>query len=187
MGERSHHASVDPLPCIPATITAGDSLALRLSLSVYPATAGWALTWHRNGPEAGTVAFARDGDAHVATLTGADTRTWAPGHYRWLLRAELASVTITVQSGSLDVQPDLARAMPGAGATWEERTLAIVEAALAGTLEGGMKLYMIAGRQVQTFGVDELLKLRNKLRATVDLQRSGSFGTPVRFDVVGMR
>lgn len=187
MGERSHHASVDPLPCIPATITAGDSLALRLSLSAYPATAGWALTWHRNGPETGAVAFTADGDAHVATLSGADTRTWAPGRYRWLLRAELGSVTTTVRSGETDVQPDLATALPGAGTTWEERTLAIVEAALEGTLEGGMKLYMIGGRQVQTLSVAELTKLRAELRAAIHMQRGEGFGVPVRFDVVGLR
>ncbi len=186
MGERSHHASVDPLPCIPATITAGDSLALRLSLSAYPATS-WSLAWILNGPGNELVEFAADGEAHAATLTGAETTTWAAGAYRWLLRASQGATTITVQSGGLDVQLDLATALPGASASWEERTLVVVEAALEGTLEGGMKLYMIGGRQVQTLSVAELTKLRAELRAAIHMQRGEGFGVPVRFDVVGLR
>ncbi len=178
---------MEPFTQIPATITAGDSLALRLSLSAYPATAGWSLAWILNGPTNQAVEFAPDGEAFAATIPADSTSTWDAGTYRWLLRASQGATTITVQSGGLDVQPDLATALPGASASWEERTLVVVEAALSGTLEGGMKLYMIAGRQVQTLSVGELTKLRAELRATIQMQRGEGFGVPVRFDVVGLR
>jgi hypothetical protein len=56
----------------------------------------------------------------------------------------------------------------------EERTLAVVEAALAGTIEGETRVYMIAGRQVQTFTPNELMQLRVQLQAAIAMQRTGA-------------
>jgi hypothetical protein len=178
---------VDPLTRIPATITSGDSVAVTLTRPDYPATAGWSLTWALAGPSVVTVASVAAGAAHTLTLTATQTAVLSAGAYRWSLRAVNGSTSATIEVGRLTVEADLATLAAGETLDWAEKTLTIAKAALAGTLEGEMKMYMIAGRQVMTFSPDELMRLISQLEARVGAIQTGTFGTPILFNVVGMR
>lgn len=175
------------LTAIPATITAGDSYAITLTLSAYPASAGWALSYAIAGPQVETWTSAASGDAHVLTLSSASTATLPAGTYTYRVRAARSGDAVTVLSGVQTVAADLGAAVPNEYVSWAQRTLAIVEAALTNTLTGEMKMYMIWGRQVQTFTPDELFKARARLKAEIAQATTRTFGVPVRFDVVGMR
>lgn len=175
------------LTAIPATITAGDSYAITLSLSDYPATAGWAVAFALAGAKTLTKTATASGADHVLAITTANTSGLTAGHYQWRLRATLGAVTETFQTGYLDVVSDLGAATDGSTVSWAETTLVVVEAALANTLTGEMSSYMIAGRRADMIPVADLLRIRNQLRAEVAASKGQPFGAAVRFDVVGMR
>jgi hypothetical protein len=169
----------------PATFEAGTTVSFTqapvttaLGL-VSPPT--WGLVWHlvrTDGTYDAAVTATDDGAQWTVTLTAAASDALTAGEYRWALRASASGVVQTVASGTLTVAPSLTA--PGVDVrTWEERTLAVVEAALAGTIEGETRMYMIAGRQVQTFSPAELMKLRAQLQTVVATQRGTGFGVAV--------
>lgn len=147
------------------------------------------LVWHlrrTDGTDDATVTATDDGAQWTVTLTAATSAGLTAGEYRWALRATASGVVQTLASGTCTVTPDLT-AIDEDVRTWEEQTLAVVKAALKGTIEGETRMYMIAGRQVQTFSPDELMRLKDRLEAVVQAQRTGTFGVALRFDVVGLR
>jgi hypothetical protein len=108
--------------------------------------------------------------------------------------AETHAATGTVASESYDIrgdelviniEPNAATSAPGSFVTWEEKTLAIVEAALSGRLTSDIESYQIAGRAVNKIPIQELKKLRGELRAAVWRQQNpGQLGVAykVQFD-----
>jgi hypothetical protein len=163
----------------PATFEAGTTVSFTQAPTttalglVSPPT--WGLVWHvvrTDGADSASVTATNDGAQWTVTLTAAASEALTAGDYRWALRATASGVVQTVASGTLTVTPNLTA--PGNDVrTWEERTIEVVEAALAGTIEGETRMYMIAGRQVQTFSPDELMRLRDRLRNTIAKQRRG--------------
>ena len=178
---------MEDLTAIPNTITAGDSYGIVLALSDYPATSGWALSLAVAGPAVTSWASAAEGESHRLTLSATSTAALPAGSYQFRVRAVSGADVRTVQVGTLTVTPDLALLAAGEGVSWAEKTLAVVEAALSGTIEGEMKMYTIAGRQVMTYTPKELMALRAQLRSEVNASRLGTFGTPILMNVVGMR
>lgn len=158
------------LTAIPSEIQAGDSYAITLSLSDYPAPT-WAVTFSLAGAAVLSITSTASDTAHVLTLTAAQTATLGAGTYRFRVRVSNGTSVETVETGSLTVLPDIGAMAEGEGVSWAEKTLAVVEAALSNTLADEMKMYMIAGRQVMTFSPAELMRLRSQLRAEVALQR----------------
>lgn len=161
------------LTAIPSTLIIGDSLDVLLSPTNYPASAGWVV----NFAIAGIDTFSKDctasGDAHALAVTSAESGARIAGQYRYRLRASLASAVETFETGVITLAADIGAATPDTLSPWEERTLTIVEAALNGTLSGEMRRYMIAGRQVETFAIGELIDLRNKLQIEIARKASG--------------
>lgn len=141
----------------------------------------WTLVWRlakTDGTDDAAVTATDDGARWTCTMSAAVAAGLTPGEYRWALRASASGVVQTLSTGTLAVTPDLT--VLGVDVrTWEERTLAVVEAALTGTIEGEAKLYMIAGRQVQTFTPAELMKMRAQLQTTIAAQRRAGFGVSV--------
>lgn len=168
-------------------MTAGDSYAILLSLSDYPASSGWGVKLAIAGAVVAEYTSASNGDLHALSLSTSQTAALDAGSYQYRVRAIKGSEAVTVETGILTVFADLATLAPNDALSWEEKTLAVVEEALNSTLSGEMRRYMIAGRQVETFSIDELLTLRNTLKAQIQTRTFRMFGTPVRFDVVGMR
>lgn len=156
----------------PAQIIAGDSVAFTLTYADYPAPT-WSVTWALAGVSSKSVDSTDDGTDHAIALSNTETAALGAGTYQWRTRVTDGTTVTTVETGTLVVTPDIGEARPGELVSWEETTLPIVEAALKGTLEGEMKMYMIQGRQVMTFSPAELWAMRAKLRAEVARQRSG--------------
>jgi hypothetical protein len=165
---------------MPATLTAGDTVRLRLTVANASAADGGTLTLSLAGASTLTVTGVASGTAWDVTLTNTETAALEQGTYQWRTRLVESGVTYTAASGTVTVLPDLAAMAPGDGQTWDERTLTIVEAALQGTLSGEMRRYMIGGRQVETFSLKELMDLRNQLRRNIASTRRGSAFGKVR-------
>lgn len=162
---------------------------MRLTLAVADASAadGGVLTFAMAGavvitPITGTA----NGTDWDVTIPSTVTASLSAGTYQWRTRLVESAVTRTVQTGATTVVADLATLAAGDAVSWEEKALPIVEAALNGTIEGEMKMFMIGGRQVMTFSLKELMTLRGQLQSAIAAKRGASFGTPIWFNVVGM-
>ena len=176
----------DRLTSVPATITAGDTVRLTLTVADASAADGGVLTFAMAGavvitPITGTA----NGVDWDVTIPSTVTTTLTAGTYQWRTRLVESAVTRTVQTGVTTVVADLATVAAGETLSWEEKALPVVEAALSGTIEGEMKMFMIGGRQVMTFSLKELMTLRGQLQAAIAGKRGSSFGTPIWFNVTG--
>jgi len=136
------------LTAIPDTLTAGDSLSVTLSLSDYPATAGWVISCALAGPTVLTATATASGNTHVLALTSVQTASLTPALYQWRLRATLSSVVETFDRGTMLVAADLGTAAGGDITSYPERMLALCRTARESILSGEMKMMMIGGRNV---------------------------------------
>lgn len=165
---------------IPDTITAGDSVAVTLTLADYAAP-----TWSASLAIAGASVLtedstdADDGTSHDFDLSGTETAALASGAYSWRVRVTDGTTTTTAQTGSLVVLPDLASLAEGDAVGYAEKMLPIVEAALMGIVEGEAKMMMIAGRQLMSLSTAELMKLRAQFRAEMAAARNGGINPTI--------
>ncbi len=163
------------LTSIPATIVAGDSYVITLSLPAYPASAGWEIAFAANGPGAISKGAAPSGDAHVLTLTAPETGPLEPGRYQYRLRAQKADGTAeTFERKGLVVEVDVGAAGPGELQSEAERMLALCKTARENILRGEMKMYMIRGRQVMLHSLAEVAKEEAHWRRELAAERRGS-------------
>jgi hypothetical protein len=168
---------------MPTQITAGDSLAVTLSLTDYPAPT-WSVSLALAGPSIVSTASVASGTSHALTLTTVQTAALDPGLYQYRLRATSSTEAITYESGTLTVAQDLATAAAGDLTSYAEQMLAVCRTARQNVLTGEMKPYMVGGRQVQLHTLDEIAREEARWQSRVNIERSGTFGTPARFDVV---
>jgi len=179
-----NHASVTPLDDVPARLIAGDSYSLLLEEPDYPATDGWALQLVFNGLTQQTKTSSASGAAHAIALATADTLALASGLYRYVVRATRSGAVHTVRDGVTTVSPDPATTPAGDLASWAEKALIAVEAAILGAASDEMRMMMIDGRQLQKYSMDELLRLRTRLKAELTAEQGG-FGVSIVMTATG--
>ena len=115
----------------PTALRAGDTWAWRRDdLSDYPAPT-WTLKYYfRNASAKFAVTAAADGSAHAVTVAMATTAVYAAGHYDWIAVAESATERYEVDSGRLQVLPNLATDAVYDARTFARKMLEYIEAAL---------------------------------------------------------
>jgi hypothetical protein len=178
---------VADLTALPSTLTAGDSYAITLSLSAFPASAGWAVTWTVAGPSVRTWTSIPSGDAHALTIGAADTATLEAGDYRWSLRATRSGTVTTAETGTLRVTPDLMTLVPGEAVSYWQQLKTAAEKALLALMDGNaVQMTTIMGRQTMFRSPADCQKVIAQCEQQLAAAR-GVFGTPIRFDVVGLR
>lgn len=184
--------TITRLTAIPATITAGDTVGVTLSLSDYPAPT-WSLNWALAGVDVldkDSTDNTDDGTSHDLDLTAVETAALGAGNYSWRLRVTDGTTVRTYSSGILLVQADLGEMAAGEALSYEETTLSIIEAALTNTLTSEMKSYLVqSGGSMQQVGMIpplELLRIRDDFKARIAVQRGEGFGAPIRFGYRGL-
>lgn len=161
------------LTAMPERFPAGTTVEYTRTFADFTPAGGWALRLHLAGASVLSKSAAPSGDSFVVTLTASETAKLAAGTCRWVERVTHGDGRLLdVASGSVVVTADLAAARAGDLQSWEEKTLAIVEAALAGRLTSDIESYQILGRAVSKIPAKDLLRLRGELRATVSAQRN---------------
>lgn len=165
----------------PTTVNAGDTWRWTRSLSDYPASAGWVLSYTLiNAGAKITVNASAFGDDHLVTVSAATTAGYTPGTYDWRARVSKAGEVFTVSEGRITVRNAYA------GSTFDARsharkTLDNIEAVIEGRATSATLEYEIAGRRMKYIPVAELLSLRDKYRAEVaaeEAARSVASGLP---------
>ena len=171
---------------MPARFSAGTTVVYEKSFADHPATDGWALSVNLAGKSTLGVLPTPSGDGFIVTLTTSETASLPAGIYRWVERVTKAGVIIEVGCGTTQIDPDVAAASGDSLQSWAEKTLAILEAAIAGRLPAGLESYQIHGRAVSKMQMPDLLSLRAKLAAEVEAQRpGGSTIRPIQFTFNG--
>jgi hypothetical protein len=179
---------------IPASLAAGETWLWTAAFGDFPSAEGWTLSYRFRGASVlDTIAADLTSSADTWTLTLAPARTAAltPGNYRWQAvmtgSGAYAGRVHTADEGVLEVTQNLATADDGAAQSWEEKTLGVIEAVLTNKITDDISMYMIAGRQVLTIPMKELLSLRGSLKRKVYTQRNPRSPYPlhrVAFNVV---
>jgi hypothetical protein len=164
---------------IPATFRAGDTVAWRDdattdSLGNAVTSAAWSLSYFLRSATAGaglTVASTAYGSGWQTTISAASSAGLAAGAYYWQARATSGAQVITAGSGSLTVLAALNyTGSPTAfdGRSQARQDLDAVQAAIRSLISGGaVKRYTIGSRQLERFGLAELIELENRLKADV--------------------
>jgi len=172
---------------VPASARAGDTWLWKVTFPDYPSSEGWTPKYAIRGKSALTwqAAWATEsGGEWTITIPAASTGTLGAGAYEWAAivtgSATYAGREHTVETGRIEVLPDLEAAVQGDRQPWAEKTLAVIEAVLSGRVTSDISGYTIGGRQVIKMPIDELVRLRTRLRAEVmAVKRGGNLTTPV--------
>lgn len=91
----------------PATIRAGDTAIWSKTLSDYPASDGWTLTYYILGPSRLAVVATADGDDYTLTIPASDSANLTAGRYSIEGKVSLSGATYTVFAGSVVILPNL--------------------------------------------------------------------------------
>ncbi len=152
------------------TIRAGDTLDYTTTLADYPASAGWVLMYRLIPRTSGTpitITGSASGDDHRTAAAATTTAGWAAGYYSWVAYIDLGSERYTVDSGVVQILPDLATATAYDGRSAARIALEAVEAVIGNRATLDQEQYSIAGRSLQRTPMADLLRLRSALRIDV--------------------
>lgn len=153
----------------PATFTAGDTVLWTKSLSDYPASAGWTLTYQFRGPSlpAAIVASASSDD-FLATVSATASGLYIAGDYWWTSFVAKSGQRFTVGNGQTKVLPNPATLTTGEvydGRSTVKQTLDAIEAMLLGTASREESSYQIMSggmqRRLDLFPRAELIQLHS--------------------------
>jgi hypothetical protein len=169
---------------VPDHFPAGTTVKFTRSLNDFSPADGWTYAIYLNGltqkfNKAATVLA----NIFQIEFLPSDTANLNPGPFRYAERLTNAGTgevfDITGDELVINIEPNVASAAAGTFNTWEERTLAIVEAAIAGRLTSDIQAYQIAGRSVSKIPIVELRQIRGELKAAIWRQNHpGQLGVP---------
>jgi len=164
----------------PQDLYSGDSKSWSVTLSNYPASEGWALTYYfsQAGETPTPIPTTPVGDDYLVSLTPQLTGLMNPGKWSWVSRVAKGSELITVDRGSLKILPDPSK--PYDSRSHAEKALEAITATLEGRLTESVTEYTIDGVMCKHMTHEELLKLHMLYKAMVrrGLGKPGVRGIP---------
>jgi hypothetical protein len=186
------------VPIIPDTVPdhfpAGTTVRFTRSLDDFSPSDGWGYTIYLNGltQKFSKAATVLDNIFQIQFVPS-DTASLNPGPYRYAERlvndgsvdSTLTGETYDITGDELviNIEPNVASAAAGVFNTWEEKTLAVIEAVLAGRVTADVQSYQIAGRSVTRHTFAELRTMRGELKAAIWRQNHpGQLGIPYRVE-----
>lgn len=162
---------------LPTEIVAGVTLDIPITLTAHPAKEGWALSLILRGPQAIDIVAQADGDTHRITADATVTAEWAAGGYWYALRVTDGAEVVQVESGRINVAPDLAQVSDTYdGRGHVDRVLDAIEAVIEGRATKDQESYKINNRELQRTPIGELLKLRDRYRDEARRKRAAKKG-----------
>lgn len=152
----------------PQTMRAGDFITWQKTLTDYPANAGWSLVYTLiNGSTKLTINATASGADHLVSVAAATSASYAAGSYTWMARVTKATEIYTVDTGSLEVLPNLAALTTFDGRSHARIMVAAIEAAIQGRASSTQLEYEINGRRVRNLDPSDLIKWLSFYRAEV--------------------
>lgn len=180
MGEELVNCSI-----LPDNIGAGLTFSRLVTQTAYPAPE-WTLSVLLRGPDVINLTATASGNQHQLAANAATTANWTPGLYTYTARVTNGVDVFEVETGQLEVKPDLASAGEGHdGRTHAQRTLESIEAVIEKRATLDQERYRINNRELYRTPIADLLKLRDLYRAEVRREQMAArgknpFGAAVR-------
>ena len=167
----------DTITATPSKLIAGDSISWLISLSDYPASSGWSLSYVLlNALGKVSISATASGNNHLVALTAAVTAAYVAGTYKYTAYVTKTTERYTVESGDIEILPNLAVKTTFDGRTYAETCLENIEAVIAGKATADNLKYMINGRSLDKYPWSELIKVRGFFRAEVKRERRAATG-----------
>lgn len=146
----------------PRKLIKGDSVSWKKSFDTYKANDGWILTYYFRGTDTLNKTATASGSDYLVSLTSSDTELTA-GDYVWASKVSKGNELITVGSGQIVIETDLADATAGYEARpYVKRVLDKIESLLEGKVDNDAATYSINGRSLTKYSFEELENLRYK-------------------------
>lgn len=154
----------------PQSLRAGDTWKWTRTFADYPAGT-WTLKYRfKNAAGYFEIVAAAAGTDHAVTVAAATTAAYAAGRYTWMAWVETGAEKFTVDTGTLEVNPDY-RASTAAydGRSHARKMLDAIEAWLEAR-DPAVAEYEIAGRRMKYIPIAELVKLRSRYQLELAAQ-----------------
>lgn len=152
----------------PLTVTRGDTITWTRQLESYPANQAWILKYFLRGPAQIDITATASGADHLVNVTAATSATYVAGKYSWQARVEKGAEKYTVDTGALEILPDLSSvATTYDGRSVSRKMLDAVEAVLQNKASNDVLEYEIEGRKLRRYDFADLVALRDRLKAEV--------------------
>ena len=154
----------------PQSLRAGDTWKWTRTFADYPAGT-WTLKYRfKNAAGYFEIVAAAAGTDHAVTVAAATTAAYAAGRYTWMAWVETGAEKFTVDTGTLEVNPDY-RASTAAydGRSHARKMLDAIEAWLEAR-DSAVAEYEIAGRRMKYIPIAELVKLRSRYQLELAAQ-----------------
>jgi hypothetical protein len=159
----------------PKRIVAGDSTQWKITLSDYPASDGWKLSYvlFKTGSQI-TFDSTAEGDDHLVSLSAATTAQWSAGEYNWSAYVTKDGQRETVRgeggktaqpgSGYIKILPDFSQQTSGYdGRSNTKVMLDAVRAQLQGRATKEQAQMVVGGNVIDKTPIDQLRKLYDEL------------------------
>lgn len=163
---------------IPARLTCGDSLtwfdcATRDNLGNEISSPDWTLTYAIRGASSLTLTAVDDEGRWKTAISAVQSAALTAGVYFWQAFATKGSERVTLGSGQITLEKNLATAADGFdGRSQAAQDLAAVQAAIRAMISGGaVAEYTIGNRQIRKMSLESLLVLESRLKAEVVRER----------------
>ena len=152
----------------PTTIRAGDLLSWSKSLADYPANDGWALAYTLiNGSTKLTINASASGADHLVSVAAATSAAYAAGSYSWMARVTKGTEIYTVDTGSMQILPNLAALTTYDGRSHAKVMVEAIEAAIQGRASSVQLRMAINNRSIEYLSPTELIRWLSFYRAEV--------------------
>lgn len=149
---------------LPARFVVGDTVTWDETLSDYPASSSWVVTYYfSNHNTSFSSGHAASGDDHTITITTTDLEA---GDYDYQKVVTDGASRFTLERGRVTVEPDLSGDDESGEdrRSYAERALANIEAVLIGKATRDQSSYSLNGRALSRYSPDELRAWRASLR-----------------------
>jgi len=148
---------------IPKKLTAGESVSWSVSLSDYPASDSWELTYTLVKSDTRLqIVAAASGDDHLIEIAIATTAAYDPGEYEFQAHISNGTEKYQVDSGSIEVVTDFATQTTGFDSrSHNKKVLDLLEAAIEGRASKTQMSQKVGGVEVQHMALADLRKERD--------------------------
>lgn len=170
---------VNVLDDIPQEITAGESVSWKKSLSDYPASESWELTYSlvNSSGRIQIVSTAEDDD-HLIEVAFSTTAAYTAGEYHYQAHISDGSERYLVDEGEVTILPDFAEQSSGYdNRPWYDIAIDALELSIRGRASKTQLMQTVSGIQIQHMSLNDQLKALRKLKAT-KLSIKYPFGKP---------
>lgn len=149
----------------PTSFTVGDTVKWTKTLSNYPASDGWVLSYAFVNSSAtfGESTSTADGDSHAIVITATDSADLTAGVYTWQSYVTYSGERYQVGAGTVTVKANFADGAADVR-SHAKKVLDAIESVIEGRASEDASSLSIAGRSITKMTLDELVAARSRYR-----------------------